>query len=174
MMNSETTVLLPQQAGPDGAKWDLELVEAKDRAWEAFPGLIADCDKAIQLAIRGTNLTSEVQGGSYAAAQVHSDEDTSYADSDCRKLCSRADKLWKLYAIYNHGDSELAPTTRLEAPEKPDIVALGQSQLNAVNVANMAREAGMKVDLVKLAERYEIPLIGVTEPETEVDNADAA
>lgn len=159
MMNSETTILFPQQAGPDGQQWDLELVEAKDRAWEAFPGLIEDCDKAIQLAIRGTNLTSEVQGGSYAAAQVHSDEDTSYADSDCRKLCSTADKLMRNYARFNYGDPELAPTTRLEAPEKPDIIALGQAQLNAVSVASMAKEAGIRIDVDALAERYEIPLL---------------
>lgn len=173
MMNSETTVMLPQQAGPDGQKWNLELVEAKDRAWEAFPGLISDCDKAIQLAIRGTNLTSEVQGGSYAAAQVHSDEDTSYADSDCRKLCSRADKLWRVYAAFNHGDPDLAPTTRLEAPEKPDITMLGQAQLNAINVLKEAKEIGLEVDKKKFAERYEIPLMGDTEKDPELENAAA-
>lgn len=181
-MGAQTTILLPQQGlgtggTQDGMKWDVRLLEAKDEAWAAFPGLIKDCDMAITLAIRGTNLMSEVQGGSYAAAQVHADEDTAYGDADSRKLCSAADRLMRLFCAYNLGDANLCPSLRLEAPDKQDKTMLAQSQLNAMIVIETALEAGIPIDIAALCERYDIPLFGVEEGEQieidpEVSNAD--
>jgi phage gp29-like protein len=181
-MGAQTTILLPQQgmgtgATQDGNKWDVRLLEAKDEAWAAFPGLIKDCDMAITLSIRGTNLTSEVQGGSYAAAQVHQDENTAYADADSRKLCAAATKLMRLFCAYNLGDAELCPSMRLEAPDKQDKTMLAQSQLNAMIVIETALEMGIPIDVAAFCERYDIPLFGIEEGEriefdSEVSNAD--
>ena len=45
-LGTETTIALPQ--GSDGdASFDVSLVEAKDRAWESFPGLKAAVDSSI-------------------------------------------------------------------------------------------------------------------------------
>ncbi len=159
-MGAATTLLMPQQAGSDGQKWGLELIEAKDTSWMAFPGLISDCDKGIQLAIRGTNLTSEVQGGSYAAAQVHSDEDTSYADSDCRKLCAEAQRLLAWFIGYNLGDTSLTPGIRLEPPDNQDTTALAQTQVNAMAVMKQARELKVPLNVAMYCERYDLPLLG--------------
>lgn len=159
-MGAETTVLLPQQTGPDGTGWAMDLLEAKDTSWQAFPGLIEHCDRAIQLAIRGTNLTSEVQGGSYAAAQVHSDEDSAYADSDVRKLLDEAKKLFREYCAYNYGDADLCPEMRLEVIDKADIVALGQAQLNAVTWLKTASAMGLTVDIEALSRRFDLGLSG--------------
>jgi len=166
-MGTATTIMLPQQTGPDGASWLLELLEAKDRAWEAFPGLLDHCDREIQQVIRGTNLTSEVQGGSYAAAQVHADEDSGYADSDARKLCASVSHVFRLFLRFNFGDDAEAacPRFRLEAPDKADVLALAQSQQFAMTVAKQAREEGLKLDLFKYCERFSIPLLSVGEPE---------
>lgn len=168
-MGAQSTIMLPQQAmGQDnsGAKWDVRLLEAKDESWAAFPGLIKDCDMAIQLSIRGTNLVSEVQGGSYAAAQVHSDEDTAYGDADCRKLCAAASRLVRLFCAYNFADADLAPGLRLEAPDKQDKTMLAQSQLNAINVVNTCLERGIPIDIAAYFERYDIPLLGIEEGES--------
>lgn len=164
-MSGSSTLMLPQQGGGDGHSWLLELLEAKDRAWEAFPGLIEQCDREIQQVIRGTNLTSEVQGGSYAAAQVHADEDSGYADSDCRKICESVRRIFALFLEYNFGARNMVPTFRLEAPDKADVLQLAQAQQFALTMAQQARELGWKIDTAKLAERYAIPLIGVKEPE---------
>ena len=67
---TETTIMVSQ--GNDGVNsYDLELVEAKDTAWEAFPGLRDHCDMAIVLALMFQNLTTEVKGGSFAATTAH-------------------------------------------------------------------------------------------------------
>lgn len=170
-MGAQTTILLPQQAGQDGQKWDVRLLEAKDEAWDCFPGLIDNCDMAIQLAIRGTNLTSQIQGGSYAAAQVHSDEDTSYADADSRKLCAAAERLMRLFCAYNFGDAELCPGLRLEAPDKQDALALSQTQLNVMSMAKLARENGVTLNYKLLCERFDIPMVSQSEDDVAPDDA---
>jgi phage gp29-like protein len=173
-MGAQTTILLPQQGmgNQDGQKFDVRLLEAKDESWAAFPGLIRNCDMAIQLAIRGTNLTSEVQGGSYAAAQVHSDEDTAYGDSDCRKLCSAATRLMRLFCAYNFGDADLCPGLSLEQPDKQDKAALAQSQVNAVTVVREANTLGIPIDVRAYFEQYDIPILGVDDADLELESAD--
>lgn len=175
-MNSQTTILLPNQGlgmttgSTDGQKWDVRFLEAKDEAWACFPGLIKDCDMAIQLSIRGTNLMSEIQGGSYAAAQVHADEDTAYGDADSRKLCSEAARLMKLFCAYNFGDANLCPSLSLEAPDKQDKTALADSQVKAITVMQQAAALGIPIDVATYCETYKIPLLGVEEgDEVELD-----
>jgi phage gp29-like protein len=177
-LGASSTLILPQQAGQDGQRWGLDLIEAKDTSWEAFLGMIDNCDKAIQLAIRGTNLTSEVQGGSYAAAQVHSDEDTSYADSDCRKLCAEAGRLMAWFVAYNVGDPSVAPALWLEPPDNQDTAALAQSQVNALAVIEKAKTLGIPLDVAAYCERYNLPLEGeapdLTEaPEEPADDSES-
>jgi hypothetical protein len=163
-LGSNATVLLPQQTGPDGTGWELELLEAKDRAWEVFGSIIDQCDREIQQVIRGTNLTSEVQGGSYAAAQVHADEDSAYADSDCQKLCQAAMRLVELFLGYNYGAADMAPSIRLEPPDKQDKLALAQTQQFVMTTIKTAEEMGIKLDLSMYLEGYNLPYLGRKEP----------
>lgn len=171
-LGADTTILFPQQATPDGQKWGLNLVEAKDTSWQAFPGIIHDCDRGIQLVVRGTNLTSEVQGGSYAAAQVHSDEDSAYADSDCRKLCAEASRLLKWFVAYNLGDPSLTPGIRLEPPDDQDALALAQTQLQVMQAGAAAVGNGLKPDWATWCERFDIPLDSIGEPPSEGESDD--
>lgn len=166
-LGASSTVLLPQQTGDTG--WLLELLEAKDRAWEAFPGLADYCDRRIHLNLRGTNLTSEVQGGSYAAAQVHADEDSAYADSDCRKLCEAARRLVEMFLAFNFGEGELCPDLYLQPPDKQDKLALAQTQQFVLTMAKQAKELGWELDAKMLAEQYNIPLIGVSVEDVKVN-----
>lgn len=164
-LGANSTVMLPQQS--DGNGWDLELLEAKDRAWEVFGALIDQCDREIQQVIRGTNLTSEVQGGSYAAAQVHADEDSAYADSDCQKLCQAASRLVKLFLGYNFGQADLAPELYLEPPDKQDKLALAQSQQFALTVMKDAIASGIQLDLKAYCERFSLPFLRYEKPAPE-------
>jgi phage gp29-like protein len=163
--------MLPQQGGQDGMQWALELLEAKDRAWEAFPGLADYCDRRMHLTIRGTNLTSEVQGGSYAAAQVHADEDSAYADSDSAKLCDAASSIFEMFLGYNFGASDMVPTLRLEPPDNTDVLALAQAQTQVMAWVKTARENGWQIDEAAVAERYDIPLLKVEAPEVTPEKA---
>jgi phage gp29-like protein len=120
-LGAESLFLLPQQAKQDGTPgigFDVDLLEAKDRAWEAFPGLIAQCERSMNLAIRGTNLTTEVDGGSFAAAAVHRDEDSDLSISDRRKLASAIKRqILEPFCLFNYGKKEVAPNLTLVSPE---------------------------------------------------------
>jgi hypothetical protein len=96
----------------DGQGYDYRLVEAKSTAWEVHPAQIDRCDMAIVLAILMVNLTTEVSGGSFAAAKVHEVKERGGTKFDS--------KTWKItdytqiarpFAYLNFGDANLAPWT---------------------------------------------------------------
>lgn len=162
-LGNSSVLTLPQQTGPDGTGWEFELLEARDRSWESFFALIENCDREIQQVIRGTNLTSEVQGGSYAAAQVHEDEDSGYADSDCRKLVESFRSTVQMFLGFNFGWADKCPDMWMEAPDKPDLLQLAQAQQAAVTAYVSAKDAGLIIDAEKFCERFSIPFEGVNE-----------
>jgi phage gp29-like protein len=62
---------LPQGVGAEGENFDLQLLESKANTHEGFEKLIVRADTSIAVRLLGQNLTTEVQGGSYAAATAH-------------------------------------------------------------------------------------------------------
>ena len=111
-LGSDTAMILPQSVDTDGAGYDYSLVEATDTAWEAFPGLIDRCDMAIVLSLLFQNLTTEVQGGSFAATKSHMDirESGLQADNQAWKN-TIYNQIARPFAWLNFGDPELAPWT---------------------------------------------------------------
>jgi phage gp29-like protein len=166
-------MLLPQQAGADGQSFDADLLEAKDTTWKAFPGLIDVCERDILLAIRGTNLTSEVDGGSFAASQTHADEDSDYAESDRRKLASAlVAQLFKPYVAFNFGDARLTPKFSYVAPptnQKDQATTL--KDLSAAVVALEAR--GWPIDRQVMSKNFGIPLLADVDPQQVPENPPA-
>lgn len=164
-MGAETSFAMPQQSGKDAAQWDVELLEAKDRSWEAFQGLIAQCDQSITLAIRGTSLTTEVRTGSFAAAKIHKAEDSDYAESDAKKFAQAAQsQLLKLYCAYNYGDANLAPTPLLAAEEEADLSSDADT-LTTVADAMMKLEAQQwPIDRLATAAKFGIMLLEGVDP----------
>lgn len=108
---SETTMLVSR--GNDGNNgYDVELREAKDTAWEAFPGLRDHCDMAIVLALLFQNLTTEVKGGAFAAATAHMDIRQSGIQYDGAAWERTIyDQVARPFAWVNFGDQKLAPIT---------------------------------------------------------------
>lgn len=170
-LGAETTVGLPIQAGRDAAAWGVELVEAKDTSWEAFIALRDACNASITLAIRGTNLTSEVgQGnsGNRAAAEVHREEEDDYTLTDRRKLMRmfRRDLLsW--FAIFNFGDSRLAPSkeSQFVDPDSEDLETKLKVQEQSAKTVVQLRAAGAPVDALRVYEEADVPLIEGREEE---------
>lgn len=175
-LGSESMFSLPQQGdghGGVGPSFDVQLLEAKDRAWEAFPGLIAQCERSITLAIRGTNLTTEVDGGSFAAANTHKDEDSDYAIADRRKLASAVYKqLLRPFCLYNYGNADLAPKPSLASPEsdqEKEATVLVQVQQALTGF----EEKGWYIDRKQAADRYGIPIRTDIEPNKPVEEIEA-
>lgn len=173
-LGAETGIQLPVQGGPDAASWDVQLLEAKDRSWEAFGGLRDMCDQAITLAIRGTNLTTQVDGGSYAAAEAHRDEDSDFAIADRKKLASAIKRqLLDLFCFYNYGSQDLSPSIRFQAPrvdeqDKPADEA--KTLLDVATAVATLEEKGWPVDREALAQRFKIPLKPVSVENTETNS----
>jgi phage gp29-like protein len=93
------------------AGFDLKIVEIAANTKQIYEAQIALADLAIAIRIRGGNLTTNVEGGSRAAAE------TQQKSGDGVKLKSDALALGttiqsqslKPWALYNYGDANLAP-----------------------------------------------------------------
>ncbi len=160
-LGSESMFSLPQQGdgqGGVGPSFDVQLLEAKDRSWQAFPGLIAQCERSITLAIRGTNLTTEVDGGSFAAASEHRDEDSDYAISDRKKLAAAVKRsILEPFCEYNYGNKKLAPKPSLASTES-DQEKEGKVLVSVSEALTTLEDKGWPIDRKVASERYAIPL----------------
>lgn len=111
-LGRDTSIVLPPGYG-------LEFKEAVGRTWEMFPRQIESADLAIAIAVLGQNLTTEVQGGSLAASEVHRIVKVEllrfYAESFSTCL---HDQLLEPWAELNFGSREGAPYPRWEVPQQ--------------------------------------------------------
>ncbi len=116
-LGRDTSLVLPPN-------YDLKLVEATARTWETFKAQIEMANAGIAVAILGQNLTSEVKGGSLAAARVHESVrgDIIRADAETLSTALR-EQVLVYWAEYNLGRRELAPWPKwqTEAPSDAQI-----------------------------------------------------
>lgn len=82
-MGSDATARVPRKNKEEG--YDLRYVEPKNgEAWRTFQAFIDALSNEFIIRIKGNNLTTEVKGGSYAAATVHAQVDLMILTSDSR------------------------------------------------------------------------------------------
>jgi phage gp29-like protein len=143
----DAAMILPQGVdGQEGTGYGYELVEAKDRAWEVFGGLIEKCDTAIVLSILFQNLTTEVTGGSFAATSAHMDIRQSGLQGDDAAWQHTMYQIARPFAYLNFGDPNLAPRTYRDVEPREDLESNAkQFQQFATAVEYLAR-AGLKFD----------------------------
>jgi hypothetical protein len=143
--------------------YDLKLVEATARTWEMFREQIRMADAGTAIMLAGQNLTTEVSGGSLAAAQVHqairADLIRADGESTATDLHHQALRPW---ATLNFGDADLAPWPAWATDPPADLVALGAGYtalgegITAMNAALAG--TGQHVDAVALLTARGIPL----------------
>lgn len=153
---------LPQQPGPDGVGFGVEFIEARDTGWESFKAFGDALAVSIAVYLLGQNLTTEVQGGSYAAATVHDRIRQDYLDADAEALSTDIrDGMLKPYVAFHYPGSSVDvapwPTWNTDAPE--DRTELADTSLKAVDFITKARAAGLRVDLDAYLERVGIPML---------------
>jgi phage gp29-like protein len=150
-LGQQAAVGLPQNV--DGTGYGLELLEARDRAWETFQGTIDRCDKSIVLPILWQNLTTEVKEGSFAAARVHGDVRQNAIEFDNETLaeCMYRD-LARPWALFNFGDPEVAPYTCWDVTPDEDFATRSKTLLEFAQSVSYLRQGGMQIkDLAELA-----------------------
>lgn len=169
-LGQETTVLLPQGVD-EHFSYDLEILEAKDRSWEAFPGLIDRCDMSIVLAILFQNLTTEVKEGSFAAARQHGDVRQGAIEADNSSLrMSLYSQLARPFAALNFGDPDLAPWTDWDVQPTDDKLTMAALFRDFGAAVQTLRQGGVQfadeAALQKLAATFgiDLPAIKLVDP----------
>ena len=170
LMGRQGHIKLP--VDDDGKRlWDVEFEEMKAAGWEGFMRIIGLADTDVSIAILGQNLTSEVKGGSYAAAAIHDEVrlDIVKADAEMLSTCLR-EHVIKPWVKYNYGAHlvELAPWPKWMVEPKADRSA--KSEVFAKVMAGLeavarTQAAGLMVplDIRALLAEYEIPTLEPTD-----------
>lgn len=150
-LGQESVIVCPQNV--DGTGYDVDMLEARDRAWESFNALAARADMSIVLTILWQNLTTEVQGGSYAAAQVHEGVQQTAAryDNGTLSACLH-EQAARVFSAWNFGRPELAPKREWVIEQPSDHLASAQAfQAFSAAVQNLAN-AGIRLTPAGVAE----------------------
>jgi len=168
-LGAENTLVTERVNGAgdsEANRYDLELLEAVGKSSETFEHLIEMANACVAINLLGQNLSTEVKGGSFAAAKGHQQirEDILTSDAELLASCLRTQALsW--WAMHNFGNRELAPLpmwkTREQRPEERKLKGEG---LKAVGDGILALKGiGAKPDVDKILEADEIPVTGPAE-----------
>lgn len=161
-LGNEPTILTPITNDKDGKPigFDVALEEAKGDSWEGFERLLSKMETNIAIAVLGQNLTTEVQGGSYAAATAHERVRQDYLEADAEQLSTALhDQILVPWATFNLGDPDLAPWPRWDASPPEDKAATAETWRVTGEAIRSLRSAGLNVDRLALAEQHGIPLV---------------
>lgn len=125
--------------------YEVDLLEAAAKTWEMFPKQIETANAELSILLVGQNLTSEVTGGSFAAAKIHQNvrDDLVRFDAEALAACLREQVLtW--WAEFNFGDAGLAPwpnwDTKPPPPPAPPMSAAAPSSADAEDPAEDAED----------------------------------
>lgn len=142
------------------AKWDLKLVTAPATTHETFVAQVDAANSGIAISLCGQNLSSEVKGGSYAAAAVHQ----AVAEAILRGLaealstCLREQALvW--WAEFNFGARDVAPWPCWDTDPPEDLAARAGTQKTGMEALALALQAGVNVDARAYAESLGFPVL---------------
>ena len=164
-IGSSGVVKLPQMG--NGVGYDMSVVEPTSRSWESFKALKAECDTDIAIAILGQNLSTEVKGGSFAAATAHENVRADYRGNDIETLSTALhDQLLAPWAFRSGlaSDERVIPWPTWDQSERFE---RGEYSTTVFTFAQAAEKLDGRpeigVDLPAVAERLGIPLLSPAE-----------
>jgi phage gp29-like protein len=155
-LSNETMIPLPQSGDPQGS-WDMELVEATSNSWQTFEGTLKSTSERIAILVLGQNLTSNVDGGSFAAAQIHDKIRHVYLSDDGKALSRTLNQILVPFAEYNFGDPKLAPTIVFDTAPPEDKKMKMDTFSAAIQVVSSAQ--GLPINVEQILKEVGIPTI---------------
>jgi transcriptional regulator with XRE-family HTH domain len=168
----ESVVRLPQRA--DGKGFDLKLIEASAQTYDSFKLALEQANSSVAIVILGQNLTTEVKGGAYSAAQVHERVAAAILRSDATTLSAtlRAQVLVE-WAALNHGPKAdgKAPRPAWDTEPPEDKKAAAEALNTTATGLATLRKTRLPVDYAKLCEQRGIPVLAGA-PFPEPDDVD--
>jgi phage gp29-like protein len=166
-VGSETAIALKQ--AHDGDKFDLKLIEAVANSHESFDKLVQRAEESIAIRALGQNLSTQIRGGSFAAAQVH--ENVRQDRKEGLAVNIQTDikaQILKPYVEYNSGDVSLTPDPTYNTQPPADRKAVADSAKTVSEALLNFKAAGIAVDVPKICKSADIPLMAnwkLPEPE---------
>lgn len=152
--------LVELEQGVEGNKYDLKLIEATANTWEGFSGLIQETQGSISILLLGQNLTTEVKGGSRAAATVHNDVRGDKICGDSLSIMETAlECTLKPWSAFNYGDPELAPSPAHDTDPPADLSAKATQAKDLSAAITGFQAAKAPVDIRQLLEDHQIPTL---------------
>lgn len=144
----DTTVAMP-------AGWKLEMLGPTGEGFATFSSQIDAANAATAITLLGQNLSTEVTGGSFAAAKVHSEVKDSVLRTYAESLSTTLhDQLLRCWAETNFGDEGAAPWPWWDTTPPRDKSA---EMVAFAGAAAQLTAAG--VDVRKIAETLGLPMI---------------
>jgi phage gp29-like protein len=133
-----------------------KLVTTAQGAAEIFQKQFDLAERAFAIAIRGGNLTSNVEGGSRAAAEVQERQgELVNLRFDAQGLTTTIhDQSLVWWAEFNFGDAELAPWPVYPVDPERDIAAAANGAGKALDAAEKATALGFEVDHEAFSEEF--------------------
>jgi phage gp29-like protein len=173
-LGNESVVRIPGSPNPED-KFDLELLEAKSTGADGFNQLISKAETSIAVALLGQNLTTEVKGGSFSAAQVHESIRAEILQADAQLLSKTLrEQVLKPWAAFNFGDPELAPHIIWNTEPPEDKVAAGTALKGIGEGLQALQAAGARPDVDEILEHAGIPTLGPAEEPEAAEDGEAA
>ncbi len=138
---------------------DLQLLESKADFEKLYGALQKAANTAVTISIRGQNLGTEVEGGSFAAAKSHLEVDHKRLRFDAEALSTFAhDQVLTAWAGWNWGDPALAPwpawDTEPPADEKQRADVLASVAATIEKLVQLA----VPVDVLGLLQAFNVPI----------------
>lgn len=162
-LGAETAMRCPQT---NESKFDLELLEAKGNSHAAFVAMLDKAETSIAINILGQNLTTEVKGGSFAAAKVSDNVRGDYRRFDAKTLgeCLEVQTL-QWWAQFNYGSRDLTPIIKWQTDPPEDGVRAATELKNLADALSVLKAAGAPVDVRAILEAHGVPMIEESETE---------
>ena len=161
-LNTDGVAMFEQ--GEEGKKYDIKLVEAKSRGWETFQGFKSQLDTDIAVNVLGQNLTTEVKGGSRAAAEIQNQVRIDKRREDASIADAIRDQVLYWWALYNFGDPDLAPriSFQVDPPEdETEMATAAKGWGDAIQSLDVASDG--RVDKYAMLETAGFPLLSEEE-----------
>lgn len=158
-VGAETAIALKQ--AQDGDKFDLKLIEAVASSEQSFDKLIQRCEESIAIRVLGQNLSTQIRGGSFAAAQVHENVRQDIKESLAAAVqADTKNQIVRPYVKFNFGDEKLAPSPTWDTVPGEDKKRRAETMVAHAKALKDYADAGIKIDVPAYARKNEIPIDG--------------
>lgn len=148
------------------AGFSASLLESKDSIQQNQGVIIDMANTAIAIAVLGQNLTTEVKGGSYAAAAVHSKVEIQRIRADGETASTMLhDQALEWWAEFNFGSKSLAPWPIWRTDPPTDQVARATVLSTLATALSALKTAGYKIDVEQIETDFDVKLEELPEPE---------